>query len=65
MLDSISLQLMSVGSAEDFVACEVRGNDLSDDIFVGESDDEAVFLRGVFVLGLSDETLASVVVGLA
>lgn len=36
-----------------------------DDVAVGEPDDQAVLGRIVLVLGLGDEALASVVVGLA
>ena len=54
---------MTVSRAEDFVAGDFRGDDLGYDIFVGEAYDEAIFGGIVFVLGLSDETLSSVVVG--
>ena len=64
MLDSIALKFVTVGCAEDFVASDLGGNDLADDIFVGEADDEAVLGSVVFVLGLCDETLTGVVVGL-
>lgn len=63
MLDSIPLEFVAVGGAEDLVACDLRGDDLADDIFVGEADNEAVLGSVVFVLGLGDETLAGVVVG--
>lgn len=36
---------------------------MADDILIGEADNEAVFRSVVFVLGLGDEALASVVVG--
>ena len=65
MLDSVTLKLVTVGCAEDFVASDLGGNDLANDVFVGEADDEAVLGSVVFVLGLSDETLTGIVVGLA
>ena len=65
MLDSITLEFVSVGGAEDFVTSDLRRDDLTDDIFVGEADNEAVLGSIVFVLGLGDETLAGIVVGLA
>jgi hypothetical protein len=37
---------------------------LADDIAVGESNDEAVFGRIVLVLGLGDQTLTGIVIGL-
>jgi hypothetical protein len=63
--NSIALEFMGIGSAEDFVASKLRSNNLADDVSVGKSDDKPVFRRVVFVLGLRNETLASVVVGLA
>ena len=64
MLDSVALEFVSIGSAEDLVARDLRGDDLADNIFVGESYDKAVFGSIVFVLGLRYETLAGVVIGL-
>ena len=55
---------MGVGTRENFVANKLRGYDLTDDIAVGESNDEAVLWSIVFVLGLSDKALAGIVVGL-
>ena len=65
MLDSIVLEFVSVGGAEDLIACDLRGYNLANNIFVGEADNETIFGSVVFVLGLSDETLAGVVVGLS
>lgn len=62
--DAVALQLVAVGSDKDLVAGELRGDDLGDDVPVGEADDQAVLWRIVLVLGLGDEALASVVVGL-
>ena len=63
--DSVALELVAVGSNEDLVAGEFGGDDLGDDVLVGEADHEAVLGRIVLVLGLGDEALAGVVVGLA
>jgi hypothetical protein len=63
--DAIALELVTVGRDEDLVAGELRGDDLSDDVLVGEADDQAVLGSVVLVLGLGDEALAGVVVGLA
>lgn len=65
MLYSIALELVSVGGTEDLIARDLGGDDLADDILVGEADNETVLGSVVFVLSLSDETLAGVVVGLS
>ena len=62
--DAVALELVGVGGDEDLVAGDLRGDDLGDDVLVGEADDEAVLGRIVLVLGLGDEALAGVVVGL-
>jgi hypothetical protein len=56
---------MGIGSAEDFIATNLRSDNLADDVSVGKSNDKTIFGRVVFVLGLRNEALASVVVGLA
>ena len=56
---------MRVGGAEDLVTGDFRGDNLADDVMLGEADDEAILGGAVFVLGLSDEPLAGIVVGLA
>jgi hypothetical protein len=56
---------VGIGSAEDFVASKLRSDKLADDVSIGESNDKTVLGRIVFVLGLSNEALAGVVVGLA
>ena len=56
---------MRVGRAEHFIARDLGGDNLHDNIAVGEADDETVFGRIVLVLGLGDEALASIVVGLS
>ncbi len=63
MLDTVTLQLMTIGCAEDFVAGDLGSDDLADDITVGEADDEAVFRCIVLVFGLGDEAFTGVVVG--
>lgn len=65
VLDAVGLELVGVGSAEDLVASDLGGHDLHDDVAVGETDDEAVLGRIVLVLGLGDETLTGIVVGLS
>lgn len=64
MLDTVPLELMAVCCAEDLVASDLGGDDLADDILIGEADDETVFRSIVLVLGLGNEALAGVVVGL-
>lgn len=64
MLDAVGLELVGVSSTEDFVASDLGGNDLDDDVAIGETDDQAILGCIVLVLGLSDETLSGVVVGL-
>jgi hypothetical protein len=60
----VGLELVGVGGDEDLVASDLGGDDLGDDVAVGEADHQAVLGRIVLVLGLGDETLAGVVVGL-
>lgn len=55
---------MAVGSAEDLVTGDLRVDDLSDDVAVGETNDHAVLGRIVLVLGLGDQALTGIVVGL-
>ncbi len=65
MLKTVGLQLVGVGRGEDLVAGDLGGDDLHDDVTVGEADNETVLWRIVLVLGLGDEALASIVVGLS
>lgn len=62
--DTVALQLVRVSSGQDLVARDLRGDDLSDDVAVGEPDNHAVLGRIVLVLGLGDQALAGIVVGL-
>jgi hypothetical protein len=65
VLDAIGLELVRVGTSENLVASDLRGHDLHDNVTVGESNHEAVLGRIVLVLGLGDETLACIVIGLS
>lgn len=65
VLKTVGLQLVGVGGSEDLVAGDLRGDDLHDDIAVGETNDETVLWSIVLVLGLGDKALASIVVGLS
>lgn len=65
VLDTVGLELVGVGSDEDLVTSDLGGDDLADDVAVGEANDQAVLGGVVLVLGLGDQALASVVVGLS
>lgn len=65
VVDAIGAQLVRVSGGEDLVTVDLRGHHLSDDVPVGETDDQAVLGRIVLVLGLGDQALAGIVVGLA
>jgi len=65
VLDTVCLQLVGVCGDKDLVTGELRGDDLSNDVAVGETDDETVFWCIVLVLCLGDQTLACVVIGLS
>ena len=65
VLNAVVLELVRVGRDENLVTSELRADDLGDDVAVGEANDKAVLGRIVLVLGLGDEALAGVVVGLA
>jgi len=62
--DAVTLELVTVGGHEDLVTSDLGGDDLGDDVAVGEADHQAVLGSIVLVLGLGDEALAGVVVGL-
>lgn len=62
--DAISLELVGVGGAEDLVTVELGSDELGNDVAVGEADNQSIFGRIVLVLGLADQSLASIVVGL-
>lgn len=65
VLNAVGLELVGVGGAEDLVTGDLGGDDLGDDVAVGEANDQAVLGGVVLVLGLGDQALAGVVVGLA
>lgn len=56
---------MGVGGHEDLVTTNLRADDLSDDVAVGEADDKSVLGRTILVLGLGNQALAGIVVGLS
>ena len=55
---------MSIGSREDEITLELSVDDLTDDVLVGETDNQSILGRVVLVLGLNDESLTSIVIGL-
>ena len=63
-LNAVAGQLVTVGGSQDTVSLQPGVGNLATDVLVGASDDHAVLGRVVFVLGLNDETLAGIVVGL-
>jgi hypothetical protein len=63
--ESVGLELVGVRGHEDLVAADLGAHDLSNDVAVGEADDEAVLGRIVLVLGLGRQALAGIVVGLS
>jgi hypothetical protein len=65
VFDAIGLEFVGVGGAENLVTRDLRGYDLHDNVAVGEADDETVLGRIVLVLGLGDEALASIIIGLS
>ena len=65
MLDAICLEFVRVSGAEDLITGDFRGDDLDDDVTVGKANNETVLWCIVLVLGLGDEPLASIVIGLS
>jgi hypothetical protein len=65
VLNTVSLELVGVGGAEDLVTGDLGGDDLGDDVAVGEANNQAVLGGVVLVLGLGDQALAGVVIGLS
>ena len=65
MVDAVAGELLGGRSAENEVALKTSVDNLHDDLLVGEANNEAVLRGVVLVLGLGDEALAGVVVGLA
>lgn len=64
-LDAVAGKLVGVGSSQDKVTLELGVHDLAHNVTVGEANHQSVLGRVVLVLGLDDQPLASVVVGLA
>jgi hypothetical protein len=64
LVNAVLGELVSVGRGEDLVTRDLGVDDLGNDVAVGEADNHAVLGRIVLVLGLGDQTLASIVVGL-
>jgi hypothetical protein len=62
-LDAVFGELVGVGSSQAHVTLDLGVHDLTDNVLVGDSDNESVFRRVVLVLGLADQSLASIVVG--
>jgi hypothetical protein len=54
-----------LSSHEDLVTADLRVDDLSDDVLVGEADDQAVLGRIVLVLRLGNQPLTGIVIGCA
>lgn len=64
-LEPIARKLVGVGGGENQIADDAGGDDLGDDVLVGESDDEPVLGCVVFVLVLVDEADSGSVIGLS
>ena len=64
LLDAVLGELVSVGGGKNLVTGDLGVDDLGDDVAVGEANNHAVLGRVVLVLGLGDQALASIVVGL-
>ena len=64
MVDTVSSEFVRIGSAENFVACDLGRDNLADNIVIGEADDETVLGSIVLILCLGDQALAGIVVGL-
>lgn len=55
---------MGVGGGENKVTLELGVDNLTDDVPVGDSDNQTELRRVVLVLGLGDQPLAGIVIGL-
>ena len=64
VLDTVSGELVSVGSGENNVTLELRRHNLGNDVLVGESDNKSVLGGVVLGLVLGHESLSSIIVGL-
>ena len=61
MLNTVARQLLRGGSTQNEITLKARIDNLDDDLLVGETDNQAVLWRIVFVLGLGYEAFASIV----
>lgn len=64
LVDAVLGELVGVGRGKNLVTGDLGVDDLGDDVAVGEANNHAVLGRVVLVLGLGDQALASIVVGL-
>lgn len=64
LVDAVLGELVGVGRGKNLVTGNLGVDDLGDDVAVGEANNHAVLGRVVLVLGLGDQALASIVVGL-
>ncbi|GMG20696.1 unnamed protein product [Ambrosiozyma monospora] len=64
MGNTVVWQFMGVSSSVNNITSDCRGNNLDNDILVGESNNQSVLWSVVLVLGLSNQSLSGVVVGL-
>ena len=65
VVDAVSRELLRGRSRENEVTLQTRVDDLHDDLLVGEADDKSVLGSIVLVLGLGDQSLAGIVIGLS
>jgi hypothetical protein len=63
-LNTVTGKFVSIGSREDEITLELGVDDLTDNVLVGETDNQSILGRVVLVLGLNNESLTSIVVGL-
>jgi hypothetical protein len=64
-LQAITRQLMRVSSGQYDITLNLGINNLTDNVGIGEANDEAVLWSIIFVLGLSYKALTSIVIRLA
>ena len=64
LVNAVAGELVGVGSGEDLVTGDLGVDNLGNDVTVGEANNHAVLGGVVLVLGLGDQALASIVVGL-
>jgi hypothetical protein len=63
-LNTITGKFMSISSRENEITLELGVDDLTDNVLVGETDNQSILRRVVLVLGLNDKSLTSIVIGL-